>query len=184
MVHTSKYFYGNKISDEGLKNKRVDYATFSKAFDAVLNNDILQALNKAGYYFDEVNTEEFYDNDGNYYTSEEAEEKREELQERAEAIEDELTELQEDEAANAARIAELEEEADSIEKNIESLEDPHYKDIYQYYIVSDNAKELLDEAGEAYFYNEELDMIIWGVDHWGTSWDYVMTSIKLELENE
>ena len=39
-VHKSPYFYGNKISDYGLKNGYVDYATLSKAFDAVLVNDI------------------------------------------------------------------------------------------------------------------------------------------------
>ena len=39
-VHKSPYFYGNKISDYGLENGYVDYATLSKAFDAVLVNDI------------------------------------------------------------------------------------------------------------------------------------------------
>lgn len=58
-----------------------------------------------------------------------------------------------------------------------------YTDIYQYYIVSDNAVEILQEANEIVYYNEELDMYVWGVTHWGTSWDYVLTDIKLELEN-
>ena len=35
-VHKSPYFYGNKISDYGLEHGYVDYATLSKAFDAVL----------------------------------------------------------------------------------------------------------------------------------------------------
>ena len=39
-VHKSPYFCGNKISDYGLENGYVDYDTLSKAFDAVLVNDI------------------------------------------------------------------------------------------------------------------------------------------------
>lgn len=36
-----KYYYGNPISEYGLENGYVDYATLSKCFDAVLNNDIM-----------------------------------------------------------------------------------------------------------------------------------------------
>lgn len=32
-IHGSKYFYGNKISDYGLKNGYIDYSTLVKAFD-------------------------------------------------------------------------------------------------------------------------------------------------------
>lgn len=39
-IHKSPYFYGNKVSDYGLKNGYVDYATLAKSFDAVLVNDI------------------------------------------------------------------------------------------------------------------------------------------------
>lgn len=44
-IHKSKYFYGQKISDYGLKNGYIDYSTLAKAFDAVLNNDIIMKLN-------------------------------------------------------------------------------------------------------------------------------------------
>lgn len=37
----NKYYYGNAISKCGLENGRVDYGTLAKAFDAVLNNDIM-----------------------------------------------------------------------------------------------------------------------------------------------
>lgn len=61
----------------------------------------------------------------------------------------------------------------------------NYVDIFQFFIVSDNAKELLKEANEIIFYSELLDCYIWGVTHYGTSWDYVLTSIKLrERESE
>lgn len=56
-------------------------------------------------------------------------------------------------------------------------------EIFQYFIVSDNALELLKEAGEIVFYSEKLDCYIWGVTHYGTSWDYVLTSIKLRIKD-
>lgn len=53
-------------------------------------------------------------------------------------------------------------------------------EIMQYYIVSSNGLDILEKAGEIVFYNEELDMYVWGVTHWGTGWDYVLTSIEIE----
>ena len=53
-------------------------------------------------------------------------------------------------------------------------------EIFQYYIVSDNALHLLQECNELVLYSEKLDCYIWCVDHWGTSWDYVLTSLKLK----
>ena len=52
MSNFNKYFCGNMISEYGRKNGRVDYATFSKAFDAVLNNNIMAELESAGYDFE------------------------------------------------------------------------------------------------------------------------------------
>lgn len=45
-----KYFFGNKISDYGLKNGYVDYETLAKAFDAVLNNDIIENTINIGFW--------------------------------------------------------------------------------------------------------------------------------------
>lgn len=45
-----KYFFGNKISDYGLKNGYVDYGTLAKAFDAVLNNDIVKNTIDIGFW--------------------------------------------------------------------------------------------------------------------------------------
>lgn len=59
-------------------------------------------------------------------------------------------------------------------------ENDEYTEIFQYYIVDDNGAQILqDYTDEILFYNEELDMYVWGVTHWGTSWDYVLTDIKL-----
>ena len=54
-------------------------------------------------------------------------------------------------------------------------------DIFQWYIVSDSGAEfLIRETDEIVFYDEELDVYVWAVTHWGTSWDYVLTDIKLK----
>ena len=78
-------------------------------------------------------------------------------------------------------IEDIQARIDEIEEDLNSLYYTHYKDIYQYYIISDNGAELLkDWTDEIVFYNEELDMYVWGVTHWGTGWDYVLTDIKIE----
>ena len=52
--------------------------------------------------------------------------------------------------------------------------------IFQDYIISENGYALLSElTDEIVFYNEKLDLYIWGITHFGTSWDYVLTDIKL-----
>ena len=55
----------------------------------------------------------------------------------------------------------------------------------QYFIISNNGAEILkDYTNEIVFYNEALDMYVWGVTHWGTSWDYVLTDIRLNCGKE
>ena len=60
-----------------------------------------------------------------------------------------------------------------------------YKEIYQYFIVGLNSysydfiqKYLKDSEDIILFYYEPLDIYILGVDHFGTSWDYVLTDIE------
>lgn len=60
-------------------------------------------------------------------------------------------------------------------------DDEEYQEIFQYFIIDFNGAEILQEADEIVFYNEELDLYVWGVTHYGTSWDYVSTNIKIEL---
>ena len=60
-------------------------------------------------------------------------------------------------------------------------ETDEYYDIYQYYIITDRAYNFLAEhTDEIVFYNEKLDMYLWGITHFGTAWDYVLTDIPLE----
>lgn len=157
-VH-GKYFYGNEVSEYGQKNGYVDYATLSKAFDAVLNNDIIQRTAEMGYYWEQESGH--VDNWGEI---ENLEEMIAELEEQ-DGMEWKIAELQE-------KITELQEEQD------------YYPEIYQYYIVSDNGAEILKEINEIVYYNEELDMYVWGVTHFGTSWSYVLTDIKCNVPYE
>lgn len=52
--------------------------------------------------------------------------------------------------------------------------------VFQDYVISETGYKFLEEyTDELVFYNEKLDMYIWAVTHFGTSWDYVLTDIKL-----
>ena len=58
-------------------------------------------------------------------------------------------------------------------------------DIYQDYIISEYGyRFLFDYTDELVFYNERLNIYIWGVSHFGTSWDYVLTNIRLEGDDQ
>lgn len=59
-------------------------------------------------------------------------------------------------------------------------EDGEYYEIYQWYIITESGARFLEEhTDEIVYYHEEMDMYVWGVTHFGTSWDYVLTDIKL-----
>lgn len=165
-----KYYYGNKISDYGLQNNRVDYRTLAKAFDAVLNNEIYTAVNDLGYYWESYAGYDYYceDSDGNTYNQTERDEKVEELAEK-------LVDLEEIEEPDKTITEAIEE----IKENIDCLNEDHYFDIFQYYIISENGARILEEdTDEIVLYCEKLDIYLWCVTHWGTAWDYVLTDIE------
>lgn len=118
-----KYYYGNAISEYGLQNGRVDYATLAKCFDAVLNNDIMSLTYDVGYW------------------------------NQVSGIID-----------NSEEIEELEEKRDELEEKNESSPSQ---------IIENDINEIV-------YYNEKLDMYLWGVTHYGTSWDYVLTNIAID----
>lgn len=63
-------------------------------------------------------------------------------------------------------------------------EKEEYIDIFQYYIIDGWGVEFLEKyTDEIVYYNEVLDIYLWGITHWGTSWDYVLTDIKIVNEN-
>ena len=139
-------FCGNEASRYGKQHNRLDWSTFSKAFDAVLNNDIMgQTDGILGYWEPVEDYCEYTDEDGNYYTEEEY----------------------------------WEDTEDRIYQS-----DPT-EEVYQWYIVSDEGANLIREYQVGYlYYNETLDMYLWGVTHFGTSWDYVLTDIELNAGSE
>lgn len=62
--------------------------------------------------------------------------------------------------------------------------DDEYLEVYQYYIITDNLAKRLIEINEIVYYHEKLDIYVLGVTHFGTSWDYVLTDLKLlELDD-
>lgn len=53
------------------------------------------------------------------------------------------------------------------------------REIYQYYLISPiDAEYLKNVTDELVFYSEVLDEYVWGVTHFGTSWDSVELEIK------
>lgn len=181
------HFYGNEASDYGKEQGFVDYRTFSKAFDAVMNNSIMQELESAGYYFEPVQ-------DGSSDYSDEIDELREEaddLETQADDLEEEADD--EEEAENQEHADELRAQAENLRNlakeksdradDLESEQEP--PEIFQFFIVDDAGAEIIQEwTDDPLFYCEALDMYIWGVTHWGTSWDYVLTDIRINAGEE
>ena len=162
-------FYGNEASDYAKKNGYLDYATLAKAFDAVLNNDIMvQTEGVAGYWEQESG---FVDNSDEI----------EELEDKISELENERDEYEE----FTDEYKDLDKEIDELEDEIYDLKNETEPDIFQYYIISDSGANILESmTDEIVFYNETLDMYVWGVTHWGTGWDYVLTNIKLNCGEE
>lgn len=160
MEKEQKYYHGNAISEYGMEHGYVDYGTLAKAFDAVLNNDIMNLT------YDISSWEQVSGIIDNTDEIEELEEKRDELEEENEN--------------NPSQI--IENEINEINEQIEELENEQDEDqeVFQWFIVNDWGARLLQDINEIVYYNEKLDMYLWGVTHYGTSWNYVLTSIKID----
>lgn len=167
-----KYFCGNEISKYGRENGYIDYATLAKSFDAVLCNNIFQAY-----------PEELEQVNGIIDNSEEIEELENKIEELEDAISEAYDEMTPDnfttfEKESREKIIELEAEKEELER-----EEYEYPEVFQWYIISDNGANILkDYTNELVYYCETLDVYVWGVTHYGTSWDYVLTDIKCEKE--
>lgn len=108
MELSGEYFYGNKISDYGIKHGYLDYGTLAKALNCVLANDLMA-----------------------------------------------LTE--------------------GVVGNWELISGDPEAEVLQWYVV--DKFDLLQDIGEIVYYNEDLNVYLWGVTHWGTSWNYVLTDV-------
>ena len=190
MKKTAKYFYGNRISDYGMEHGYVDYLTLAKSFDCVLNNNIMENTYEIGYWEQESgmvdNSEEV----------EELQEQLEELEEKFDELENEIEELLDEyepfddgeHIGIKAKIHAKEKEKTELQNKIVELEveirelenQEEEREVFQWYIVSDGGAEILKDMNEIVYYNEELDMYLWGVTHFGTGWDYVLTNIKID----
>lgn len=168
------YFCGNKISDYGREYGFVDYATLAKSFDAVLNNNIISVT--GWEYWEQENG--FIDNSEEI---EKLENEREDIENTLSDYENGLTEI------DPAEVDELRERFEEIENEIKELEaeQDEQPEIFQFFIISGQGAEILEDyTNEIVFYNSDLDMYVWGVTHWGTSWDYVLTDIPCEKETK
>lgn len=166
-------FCGNEASDYAKEQGYLDYATFAKAFDAVINNNIMENTCEVGFWEQE---------NGIIDNSEEVDALKEEITD----IENRLEFLTDEEIEEAQM---LQEEIGSIQEQIEELEEEqerlYNQEIFQYYIVSGQGAEMIKQYTEdPLFYNETLDMYVWGITHYGTAWSYVLTDVKLNCKEE
>ena len=54
-----------------------------------------------------------------------------------------------------------------------------------YMEITEEAARIMKESGsdEIVYYSKELDMYIWGITHYGTSWKLMLTSIPIPEDN-
>lgn len=172
------YFYGNKISDYGLEHGYLDYGTLAKAFDAVLNNDLMSVTCDIGYW-EQVS--------GMVDNSDKIDELNADIDELENDLEN-IMDLANDafDAGDVAKGDELENKANEIRDEIRAKradvdelenEQDYPPEVFQWFIVSDAGANILQEIDEIVYYNETLDIYLWGVTHYGTSWSYVLTNI-------
>ena len=57
--------------------------------------------------------------------------------------------------------------------------------ICDYMEITEEAARIMKESGsdEIVYYSKELDMYIWGITHYGTSWKLMLTSIPIPEDN-
>lgn len=174
MIHKSIYFCGNKISDYGIEHKRLDYGTLSKAFDAVLVNDITKLFYSSvnGDYIEPEQVHGFID-----YSDE--------IEQLQNIIEDyENVRLNNDDPIIDEQLAA---KINEIEQDIEyyQYEQERQPEIFQYYIVSDNGADLIKHyTNDPLYYIDFLGCYVWGITHFGTGWSYVLTDTVLLIEED
>ena len=163
----TEYFYGHKISAYGIENGRLDYMTLSKAFNNVLNNTVIGC-------FDDWEWQ-----NGIVDNSDEIRELSDEMMD----LEDQVDDLAE--AGDREQVEKIVNRIKEIESRLDELEDEENRptEIFQYYIVSDGGANIIKEfTHDPLLYSETADMYLWGITHYGTSWDYVLTDVELASE--
>ena len=149
-THRSKYFCGNEISAYGLEQGYLDYATLSKAFDAVLVNDITKL------FYAEINGE---------YNEPEQENGQIDNTDEINDLNIKLSELM-DENEDESKTAAIEELQDRINE-LEEQQDEQ-PEIFQYFIVPESGANIIKEyTDDPLYYLPVIDCYIWGVTHYG-----------------
>lgn len=184
-----KYFLNSKISQYGIKHGRVDYAALASTFQCIRcdNSEIYDAIdgweliNGKNYYYCEGDKE---------YSVEERDERVNEIQKdiiylnnRKHTYEYMLIGC--DSPYRAARLEKL---IKVIEKRIVEYKDVISKlgekeenTVFYYCIIDKKGAEILSEyTDEIVYYNQKLNVYIWGITCYGTEWDYVLTSIEID----
>lgn len=166
------WFCGNDASDYAKKCGYLDYKTLAKAFNAVLSNDIISITDANGIGYWEMKN-------GYIDNSDEIEELENQIEEK----EDEKESYGEEDDEFKAIEKEIEELNDRIDE-LQNQQD-YPPEVFQFYIVDENGAEIIQEyTDDPLWYNETLDMWLWGVTHFGTGWDYVLTDVKLNCGDD
>ena len=157
-------FNGHEVSAYGKQHNRLDYYTLARGFDAVLCNQIFNAT--------DIDSWEMESGFSDY--SEEIEE-----------LESKIEELEELESLTEEQEAQLQEYRDELQE-LEDTDDYYdaMESVYQWFIVSDAFADVLKDINQILFYNRELDIYVWGVTHYGTSWNYVLTDVPINCGEE
>lgn len=190
----SKKWMGENVSDYGIENGYIDYRCLAhivgdivlcnditKLFYSTINNEYVEPEQVNGYI---DNTDEINDLNNEF---EELQEQLDELQEQLDEMEIETDSDKFNYIKLEKHIEQLQEQLDNINDQIEDLEREQEEpsEIYQYYIICDDGADFLQRyTNEIIYYIETLDIYVWGITHFGTSWDYVLTDIKIENEGE
>lgn len=175
-LHNNKWM-GEEVSEYGLQHGRIDYRCLAHVVgDMVLCNDITKL------FYSDINGEYNEPEQENGYidNSEMIEFKQDQIEELENTLA-ELLEIDPDERSTEelSHILYLQSEIETIQDQIEELE--REPEIYQYYIVSGSGADFLKRyTDEIIYYVPVLDIYVWGITHWGTGWDYVLTNIKIE----
>ncbi|MGN0642985.1 MAG: hypothetical protein ACI4JJ_07540 [Huintestinicola sp.] len=188
----SRYFLGSEISSYGEKNGYVDFAAFASSFPHIECN----ADKFMKYDFELVNGNEvhYVDSDGKTYTPYERNKRVEEIREEIEVIQDKINELEEEKSlmpksGNSLRTEEqieqeislLEDDIGAHENEIETLNYEYSNDIFEFFITDANGYDILRRyTDEIVYYVPDFNVYLWGVTHFGASWESVLTSIPID----
>lgn len=143
----------------------MDYATFSEAFSLVYAGDILTKTRELGYW-EQINDRP------------DCTEEIDELNRQIKDLEMECDSLY----AEGKDTDKLEEQLDALRSELEELEEDTYDDfICQFFIVDEFGAQLIQECThDPLFYNEYLDLYVWGITFCGIRWEYALTSIPCD----